>query len=344
MVSKVQVLPLTQNANSSDGGPYDCVSVQVLVVDDLEDNLLTTKLLLERPGLSVLTASSGSQALELLEQHEVALTLLDVQMPQIDGFQLAERMRRNERTRNVPIIFLTGNVANSSRTFEGYEAGAVDFLFKPVDARVLESKVRVFVELYRQRRELCERNDELVRLLQLNQAMAQELRIAHGEAIKDANTDELTGIANRRHILHLAEATLADRRQQSKPLSLAICDLDHFKTVNDTYGHHVGDGVLRAFCSHITSGIRQPHILGRIGGEEFLLLMPGTVLDEAEVILERLHRSLESHEGVTFTFSAGLAQANAGEGLHDVIKRADEALYGAKRAGRDRSETSPAPL
>lgn len=317
--------------------------VHVLVVDDAEDNLLMTQMLLERPGLSVLAASSGARALELLEKHDVALMLLDIQMPKIDGFELAERMRSSERARSVPIIFVTGDVANSSRTFQGYEAGAVDFLIKPVDPRVLESKVRVFVDLYRQRRELGERNAELERLLRHNEVMAQELRVAHREAMIEANTDALTGIANRRHILQLAETALGDRRNQSK-LVLAVCDLDHFKDINDTYGHHVGDAVLRDFCAHVTLNIRQSHTLGRIGGEEFLLLMPGTSIDEAEVILERLHQTLPPHAGIAFTFSAGVAQASAGESLHDVIRRADDALYRAKQAGRDCSETSPAPL
>ena len=207
-------------------------------------------------------------------------------------------------------------------------------LIKPVDPRVLESKVGVFVGLYRQRRELVE----------LNEALAQELRKAHGEAMEAANTDALTGVSNRRHIFQLGNAILADRRHQVQPLSLAIVDLDHFKSINDQHGHHIGDGVLRSFCAHVSQHLRPMHMLGRIGGEEFLLLMPGTSLDEAEVILDRLHRSLASHAAVSYTFSAGLAQASAGECLQAVIERADAALYGAKRAGRNCSLTSPMPL
>ena len=172
-----------QEAAGSDRGPHKSAPVHVLVVDDVEDNLLSTQVLLARPGLSVLIANCAARALELLEQHDVALTLMDVQMPNIDGFELAERMRRSDRTRNVPIIFLTGNAANSSRAFQGYEAGAVDFLIKPVDPRVLESKVRVFEKLYRQGRALRERIDELELRLQLNEAKAQELPTAQGEAI-----------------------------------------------------------------------------------------------------------------------------------------------------------------
>lgn len=172
-----------QKAKSPDRCPAETAPVHVLVVDDMEDNLLSTQVLLARPGLTVLIANCGTRALELLGQHEIALTLMDVQMPNIDGFELAERMRRSDRTRNVPIIFLTGDAANSARAFRGYEAGAVDFLIKPVDPRVLESKVRVFEGLYRQRRELRDRNDELERLLQLIEAKAQEPLMAHSEEI-----------------------------------------------------------------------------------------------------------------------------------------------------------------
>ncbi len=314
------------------------------MVDDVADNLLTTQLVLARPGLTVLVASSAADALELLAQHEVALALLDVQMPEVDGFELAERMRRDDHTRRVPIIFMTGNGVDPSRTFLGYEAGAVDFLLKPVDSRVLESKVGVFVELYRQRQELCERNAELERLLLLNETMAEELRKAHGQAVEEANTDALTGVSNRRHIMRLGDATLGDRRRQASPLTLAILDLDHFKAINDTHGHAVGDAVLRAFCTHVSTQIRPGHMLGRLGGEEFLLLMPGTSLSDAEVLLERVRRTLKSQAGIRYTFSAGVAQAGAGELLPAVIKRADDALYEAKRTGRDCSVTGPAPL
>ena len=315
----------------------------ILVVDDVRDALLTTQMLLERPGLVVLTASSAAQALELLQQHEVALALLDVQMPLVSGFELAERMRSNDQTRTVPIIFITGNARDPSRTFLGYEAGAVDFLTKPVEPHVLESKVKVFVDLYQQRRKLSERNAELERLLMINESMAEALRMAHGKAVQEALTDALTGVSNRRHILQLGDAMLNDRRQQSQPVSLAILDLDHFKAINDTHGHHTGDTVLRAFCEHVGAQMRTSHMLGRIGGEEFLLLMPGTSIAGAQVVMERVRSTLQAHGGVGYTFSAGLAQASPGEPLPAVIERADQALYEAKGTGRDRSVASPTP-
>jgi len=142
----------------------------VLLVDDREENLEVLRALLERPGISLLKACSGEAALELLLQHDVALALIDVRMPDMDGFQLAELMRGSERTRGVPIIFVTAGAPESGRIFKGYEAGAVDFLFKPIDPQLLQSKVSVFIELFRQRQQLAaqvEEHKQLVRTAEL---------------------------------------------------------------------------------------------------------------------------------------------------------------------------------
>jgi len=128
--------------------------VKFLLVDDLEDNLLVLEALLRRDGLEILMARSGREALELLLVHDVALALLDVRMPEMDGFELAELMRGAERTRHVPIIFVTATPGDPSRTFKGYDAGAVDFLHKPIDARILRHKTETFFQLARQRQEL----------------------------------------------------------------------------------------------------------------------------------------------------------------------------------------------
>ena len=135
--------------------------VHFLLADDLEENLLSLEGLLRRDGLVLLKARSGSEALELLLQHDVALALLDVQMPEMDGYELAELMRGTERTRRVPIIFLTAGSADRQRRFRGYEAGAVDFLNKPIEPDILRSKAGVFFELYRQRQQIAAQRDEL---------------------------------------------------------------------------------------------------------------------------------------------------------------------------------------
>jgi signal transduction histidine kinase len=137
-----------------------CGDATVLLVDDREENLDVLSALVAGPGITLLRASNGDAALELLLTHDVALALIDVRMPDMDGFQLAELMRGSERTRRVPIIFVTAGAPESGRIFKGYEAGAVDFLFKPLDPQLLQSKVSVFIELFRQRQQLAAQVDE----------------------------------------------------------------------------------------------------------------------------------------------------------------------------------------
>ncbi|RYE93251.1 MAG: hybrid sensor histidine kinase/response regulator, partial [Myxococcales bacterium] len=160
----------------------DLTRAAILLVDDLEENLIALEALLRREGLELLQARSGMEALEILLQRDVALALLDVQMPEMDGFELAELMRGTERTRHVPIIFLTAGAHDGQRVFRGYEVGAVDFLYKPLDPVLLNHKVNTFVDLYRQRIEREQLAAELREMLRLNEtfvaAVGHDLRAA----------------------------------------------------------------------------------------------------------------------------------------------------------------------
>lgn len=160
--------------------------VYLLLVDDLEENLLSLEVLLRREGLILLKATSGTQALELLLKYDVALALLDVQMPEMGGFELAETMRGAERTKGVPIIFLTAGSTDRQRRFQGYEAGAVDFLQKPLETDILKSKVDVFVELYRQRQQIACQRDHLQASAEENLRLLNESR-TYAEALKEAD-------------------------------------------------------------------------------------------------------------------------------------------------------------
>jgi len=202
----------------------DTNSVTCLLVDDLEENLVALEALLRREGLVILKARTGDEALELLLTNEVALALLDVQMPGMDGFELAEFMRRSERSRHVPIIFLTAGSADQQRRFRGYEAGAVDFIQKPIEADILRSKVNVFFDLFRQRQQILAQKSELEALTQSLQAsdrrknrflaiLGHELRnpimgLGAGVQIlqrhKDEKTLELAHSQMNRYIKHLS--------------------------------------------------------------------------------------------------------------------------------------------
>ena len=183
-------------------------AIKILVVDDLDQNLDAIEAVLRQPGLKILRARSGTAALELLLVEEVALALLDIRMPNMDGFELAELMRGAERTRDIPIIFMTAASHDPIRIFRGYEAGAVDFLHKPLDPHILKSKVDVFVQLYSQKKRIEAQLGELQRALRLNETFAavlgHDLRnplnaIAMGaEVLLRSSTDEkLTTVATR---------------------------------------------------------------------------------------------------------------------------------------------------
>jgi signal transduction histidine kinase len=191
--------------------------VKFLLVDDLEENLLALEGLLRRDEVDLLKARSGPEALELLLVHDVALVLLDVQMPVMDGFEVAELMRGTERTRRVPIIFITAGAMDIQRRFRGYEAGAVDFLFKPIEPHILKSKAEVFFELFRQRQEVARQRDELRIVAEENARLLSESR---------RNEEEVRQIRD-----ELARAnTELERRVQERTARLreTIGDLEHF--------------------------------------------------------------------------------------------------------------------
>lgn len=194
----------------------------ILLVDDLEENLLALEALLRRDGLTILKARSGVEALEILLRQEVALALLDVQMPEMDGFELAETLRGAERTRRIPIIFLTAGTADRDRRFRGYEAGAVDFLQKPIDGDILKSKVEVFVELYAQRRQIAHQRDAL-------QAQRDEIQRA-AEALREADHRKDVFLATLAHELRNPMAPIRNglqilRMAPDSPMAAQVRDM-----------------------------------------------------------------------------------------------------------------------
>jgi two-component system sensor histidine kinase/response regulator len=147
--------------------------IKCLLVDDLEDNLLALSALLERDDVELLTARSGSEALELLLEHDFALAFLDVQMPDMDGFELAELIRGSDRTRHVPLIFVTAGARERQRVFKGYESGAVDFIYKPIEAHILQNKADVFFQLYRQRQQIAHELQERTETLRCSRMILE---------------------------------------------------------------------------------------------------------------------------------------------------------------------------
>jgi signal transduction histidine kinase len=229
-----------------------------LIVDDLEDNLVALEALLQGQQVELLMARSGREALELLLLHEVALALVDVQMPGMDGFELAELMRGSARTRHVPIIFLTATDRSALRTFRGYEAGAVDFLYKPFDAHILRSKVEVFIELQTGKLQLAEQLETVQQLLRTNEmlvaVLGHDLRnplsavMSSAELLPLVSTDERVVSAARRiqdsgaRMSRMIEQLLDVARLRSGLLTLAPAQVDLAAICRDIVGEFTGAG------------------------------------------------------------------------------------------------------
>lgn len=309
---------------------------KTLIVDDRQENLIALQAILEDLDTEVVQAMSGNEALSNLLDTDFALVLLDVQMPEMDGFEVAELMRANPDTQKIPIIFVTAISKEERHHFRGYEAGAVDYLNKPINTTILLSKVRIFLELWSEKEELKLANIRLQEANNRIKAQEQELR-------QLAIRDHLTGLYQRRWFdeMMLKEHEKAIRKHSE--LSLMMLDIDHFKQVNDTYGHHNGDLVLQSFAQIMTESTRNFDVVCRYGGEEFVVIMPETELNTALMVAERIRAAVEAHEfmldqetmratisiGVTSTVDASLFSVD------HILEYADSLLYQAKRAGRN---------
>ncbi len=321
--------------------------IDILIVDDRPENLLTLEHLLESPELNIVRAGSGQEALASLLDHDFALVLLDVQMPDMDGFETAELMRGNKRTRHIPIIFVTASHTEHHHIFRGYDSGAVDYLFKPLNPQMLFCKVRIFLEIHRQRQALQSKTRELdARIAELH-LLQTELEEKNRQLQLLSSLDGLTGIPNRRQFDEMLALEWNRMAREKMPLSLIILDVDHFKRFNDRYGHLAGDSCLRRVAAALADMIRRPaDMVARYGGEEFAAILPGTTLDGAQVVAESMRRTVadlgiehaDSPVQNVVTVSLGVSSVIPIPGCipADLLQAADHGLYQAKQEGRDR--------
>lgn len=296
----------------------------ILVVEDSK----TTKALLIRhlrDTYRTIEADDGEQAWDLLQSRpEIEMVITDINMPRLSGQELLERMRGigDERVRALPVIVLTAADESADRT-RAFSAGANDFISKPVDPLELQARVAVHYKLARTIRELEENRRALAEL---------------------AATDSLTGLKNRRTFFDACAQALASAERYHNDLSLLFIDVDHFKRINDTYGHPSGDSVLVYLARLLVETLRGGDVVGRIGGEEFAVLLPNANPLTATTIAERLRRTVEqeslSVEGndVRVTVSIGLASlsADAAQTPEALLAIADQRVYAAKKGGRNR--------
>ncbi len=288
----------------------------ILAIDDSAFNIHTLTSFLQN-DYHILTAQSGSEGLRLAAQKLPSLILLDIEMPEMNGFEVLEELQKNERVSRIPVIFLTG-LANTETEERALLAGAVDYITKPYNQNIVKARVRTHVDSY-----LYQKTIENELLL-----------------------DALTGLHNRRSYERYILEKWNDSLERQTPLSVAMVDIDYFKNVNDTYGHQEGDRVLKQIAAAVQSALPEnnPYV-ARYGGEEFVFILSNTFSEEAEQIARKVCKNvfnqsipnIGAHTCGVVTVSIGGATVvpNECEYLLNFINHVDTMLYRAKSLGRN---------
>ncbi|HSD10693.1 MAG TPA: diguanylate cyclase [Candidatus Binatia bacterium] len=287
----------------------------ILVVDDRESSRHLLKEILESAGHSALCASDGAQAIELAVTHRPDAILLDVKMPGMDGFEVFLKLQGLAETARIPIIFVTANYAEEQDVLHGLGIGAYDYLVKPISRSLLLARVAVVLRIHR--------SEERARQLSM--------------------IDEFTGLFSKNYVVRRLEEDMRRAERCDSPLTVTMLDLDDFRSCNDTFGHQLGDEVLKRVSVALRASLRPYDSIGRYGGEEFLIVQPGLTESEAFAMTGRLKErvaeecSYGENRELRVTFSAGIAEWDRRLGADELIHSADCALCAAKRAGKSQT-------
>jgi two-component system cell cycle response regulator len=271
---------------------------------------------------AVTVETNAQEATFKAAEDNVDVLIISLGLASYDSLRLCGQIRAIERTRNLPIL-LVADIEDRARVLRGLELGINDWLSRPVDRNELLARVRTQL---RQKR------------------YADSLREKVQQSIELALFDPLTGLNNRRFLENHLSTMIENARMRRSPLTLMILDIDHFKRVNDTFGHDCGDEVLKGFADRLRGIIRGGDLLCRLGGEEFVIVMPGVNIEAAARIAERARQAIEheafvitaTSQAITITASIGLAERRDDTSPHELYRRADQALYRSKAEGRNR--------
>ncbi len=298
--------------------------MKLLIIDDNVDALEVAKARLAKENLDILCAEGGVAGLEMARQERPDLILLDLEMPDMSGFEVCRALKADLDLCMTPVLFLSGSTTPEDKV-RGLDLGAVDYVAKPFDTFELRARVRAA----------------------LRTKHLQDLLIEH------AHIDPLTGLPNRRALMERLRSEWSRIERHGGRLSFIMADIDHFKEINDTYGHHIGDQLLQEVAGAISRQCRDLDLPTRYGGEEFGIVVPNETTDGAECLAERCRQEIEKAfitvkgERIGATASFGVADATDLPSTETLMKRADEALYAAKKSGRNQVRSSrtemPAP-
>lgn len=296
---------------------------RVLVIEDKtfdSDKFVET---LNRDDDQVTAVRTGTQAVGLAMQNEYDIIILSLNLAEEDALRLCSYLRSNERTRAIPIL-LVGEDTDMRRIAQGLEMGAYDYILRPVDRNELLARVRTQIRRKR---------------------FQDRLRSNYESSLSMALTDSLTGLFNRRYLMAHLDTLMQKNKEAQKDMCVMVLDIDHFKKINDSYGHGVGDEVLKTFAQRVSARLRGLDMVARMGGEEFVVVLPDTNRDIAMAVAERVRRGI-CGEPFTISISPGQIPVTVSIGAHlisrgdmsvdDALKVADDELYRAKEGGRNR--------
>jgi two-component system cell cycle response regulator len=294
--------------------------IVVLLVEDSAAIRALVRRMLVAGGHTVVEAAGGAAALAVCREQQPDVVLLDVEMPGMSGWDVLAEMKADPALSDVPVVFLTGR-SDTADMVDGLRLGAHDYLRKPCEPTELLARVQAAARVKRLQDELRQRNEELDLI---------------------SRTDSLTGLHNRRHVEEYLIRLTSLARRNAEPIAVLIIDIDHFKLVNDGHGHHAGDAVLREVAERLVRSVRLEDMVGRWGGEEFLVVLPNTAAQAAADLAERLRRVVadESYRlpggaAMRVTISLGCA-ASVMDDAGTLVRSADAAMYEAKETGRNR--------
>lgn len=297
----------------------------ILLLEDMEFESNKIRDTLARDHSTVTIVKSGVDAISAINQNEFDLIIVSLNLAQEDGIRFCAHLRSNDRSRLTPIVMLAEE-NDMTRVAHGLEIGAHDYLLRPLDRNEVMARCRSQIRRKR---------------------FQDKLRANYEMSLSLALTDPLTGLYNRRYLEAHLQKTLASARENRKPVGFLYMDIDHFKKVNDTHGHQVGDEILQGFARRIKDGLRSFDLVARLGGEEFVAVLPDTTEEVAMVIAERLRKAVadlpfpcstpEGQLSITSSFGAVVVKESEVESITaaDLIKHADDQLYAAKHGGRN---------
>ncbi len=302
----------------------------VLIVDDSEFNVKVLKEQLHS-HYDVMSATKPMEAMWLAFERSPDIILLDVMMPKMSGYELCRVLKDSKKTSNIPIIFLTSKGDVEDKVM-GLKSGGDDYITKPYEINELLARINVHIRLK-------ETQDQLKQLLVEKNQLIEQLENL-------SLHDGLTGIYNRRYLEEYLEKSVEECKRYKLALSVVMMDIDHFKRVNDTYGHQIGDRVLQKFAKRIEKNIRKADVLARYGGEEFTVVSKNTEIEGAVTIADKLRAAIQEkpfkigRHNINLTASLGVAAIGVGAYMDaaQLLRNADIMLYKAKAAGRNRVE------